>query len=159
MSVKAARLFARLQDADFYSGLHLAAANLLPNGKLGQSWLDVGCGPGLLTRIAAEKGHAACGIDRDPDMIAAARHLASRRGCGASFAVSDIETARAAAGRFDVVSASSLLVVLPNPAETLRQLVDLTKPEGRLLIVEASSRMSRARAAWLWLRGRLGRCG
>jgi len=159
VSAGAARLFARLEDANFYSGLHRVAANLLPGGQPGQSWLDVGCGPGILVRIAAEKGYAACGIDRDADMIATARSLAAGHGSLASFAVSDIETAAAANVRFDVVSASSLLVVLPKPVEALRQLVNLTKPEGRVLIIEAGSRMSRARAGRLWLRGRLGKRG
>ncbi len=156
MSVKAARLFAWLQDAEFYRGMHLAAASILPEGNPRQTWLDVGCGPGVLTRIAADKGYSARGIDCDPDMIERARYLSSERKNCAVFEVSDIETASRADERFDVVSASSLLVVLPDPAAALRQLVALTKPEGRVLIVEASSGMSRLRALLLALSGSLG---
>ena len=43
---RAARLFAWLQDAAFYRDLHIAAANLIANSE-NNTWLDVGCGPGL----------------------------------------------------------------------------------------------------------------
>ncbi len=145
MSASAARLFAFLQDAGFYRDMHLEAASLLTRGD-GRSWLDVGCGPGVLTRIAAERGYAARGVDRDPEMIAAAVRLAAERGSAAKFEVSDIEAALAGGVRYDVVSASSLLVVLSDPAAALRRLVSLAKPDGRVLIIEASPEMTRARA-------------
>ena len=156
MSARAARLFAWLQDADFYRGMHGAAARLLPDGSRTQSWLDVGCGPGILTRIAAEKGYSARGIDRDPDMIGMAWRLAAARKSHSTFEVSDIEKAVETGERFDVVSASSLLVVLPDPAAALRQLASLTKPGGRVLVIEASSKMSRLRALSVIQSGRLG---
>jgi SAM-dependent methyltransferase len=146
MSAAAARLFAWLQDAAFYREMHLAAANLLPAADDRRNWLDVGCGPGVLTRIAGERGYAARGIDRDPDMIEAAVRLAAERRNPAKFAVSDIETAIADEARYDVVSASSLLVVVPEPAAALRRLVSLAKPDGLVLVVEASREMTRARA-------------
>jgi len=51
MTNRAARLFTRLQDADVYGDIHLTAANLLGSADQ-RSWLDVGSGPGVLTRIA-----------------------------------------------------------------------------------------------------------
>jgi SAM-dependent methyltransferase len=145
MSAGAAWLFAWLQDAAFYHEMHLAAAELLPSGDQ-RAWLDVGCGPGVLTRIAAERGYAARGVDQDADMIEAAVRLAAERRSPAKFAVSDIETERADEARYDVVSGSSLLIVVPDPAATLRQLLSLAKPNGHVLIIEASRELTRGRA-------------
>jgi 2-polyprenyl-3-methyl-5-hydroxy-6-metoxy-1,4-benzoquinol methylase len=145
MSAGAARLFAWLQDAAFYREMHLTAAELLPGGDR-RAWLDVGCGPGVLTRIAAERGYAARGVDHDSDMIEAAVRLAAERRNPAKFAVSNIEAERADEARYDVVSASSLLVVVADPATTLRQLVSLAKPNGQALIIEASRELTRERA-------------
>src|SRR5260370_2981156 len=40
---------------------------------------DMGCGPGNLTALLAERSPAAteCGVDNSPEMIHAARHLAT----------------------------------------------------------------------------------
>ena len=114
-----------------------------------------GAGRDFLTRIAAGKGYRAEGVDH-PDMIAAARRLAVSRISSASFAVCGIEAAIQTGERFDVVSASSLLVVLPDPAASLRQLVLLTKPGGTVLIIEAAPSMSRSRALAMVASGRLG---
>jgi 2-polyprenyl-3-methyl-5-hydroxy-6-metoxy-1,4-benzoquinol methylase len=157
MTTFAVRLFSLLQSAEFYSELHVAAAELMVAAE-GRSWLDVGCGPGLLTRIAAGNGFVARGVDRDADMIDAARKLAEtdRR---ATFATSDIAGLVQAGERFDVVSASSLVVVTPNPSATLRALRGLVKPHGRLLVIEASPDMSRSRALRALLLGSLGKRG
>ena len=158
MSGVAARLFSRLQDAVFYRRLHEDAASLLGAGG-GRTWLDVGCGPGLLTRIAAGAGYEALGIDRDAAMIDAARRVAGSCGVAARFEQADLATLAGCEERFDVVSASSLLVVVPDPAAALRDLMDLTKPGGAVLIVEAAEAMSLARAGGLLFRGELGRGG
>ena len=156
MSVLAARLFAWLQDAAFYREAHLAAADLLPGGE-GRTWLDIGCGPGVLTRIAADRGYAARGIDRAPEMIDTAVRLAAERNSRAEFAVSDLDGAIASEARYDVVSASSLLVVLPDPAAALRRLMSLAKPDGLALIIEASGELTPGRAFSEALRRGFGR--
>jgi 2-polyprenyl-3-methyl-5-hydroxy-6-metoxy-1,4-benzoquinol methylase len=156
MSARAAKLFARVQDADFYREMHTTAVAALPSGE-GRTWLDVGCGPGLLARTAADRGYTARGIDRDPDMIAAAVRLAAERKSPATFAAIDVEAEAASGRRYDVVSASSLLVVVPDARATLRCLEELVKPRGTVLILEATSAMTRGRALALALGGRLGR--
>jgi ubiquinone/menaquinone biosynthesis C-methylase UbiE len=156
MSNLAAVLFTHLQDAEFYQRMHQEAAATLPDGQ-GRAWLDTGCGPGGLTRVASQKGYAARGIDRDPRMIGAARRLAANRNSPATFDVADLDTATATGERFDVVSASSLLVVLPDPKKALLQLQGLAKPGGAVLIVEASRGLTRTRAASEILSGRHGR--
>lgn len=150
-----AALFTRLQDADFYRGFHTTAADLMGKGN-GRSWLDVGTGPGLLARLAAERGYRAAGIDRSQAMIAAAKCIAANRQAQVSFTVSDIATELASGRRYDVVSAASLLAVTVDPSETLRQLKSLLAPGGRLLVIEASQQMSKWRALNMLLARRLG---
>ena len=57
-------LFTWLQGADFYRELHREAVEALPRGS-GETWLDVGTGPGLVARLAAANGYRATGIDAD----------------------------------------------------------------------------------------------
>lgn len=155
MSLAGAAVFDWLQGAGFYRALHQAAADLLPDGD-GHGWLDAGCGPGLLTRMAARKGYLATGIDRDPGMIARARALARKSGSDAVYCVSELGDAHLTAGGFDVVSASSLLVVASDPEAMLARLEALARPGGRVLIIEASPAMSRRRAFKALLSGGLG---
>ena len=83
-----------MQDAEFYRRLHAEAARVAGPGT-GKTWLDIGCGPGLLAQIAARAGYDALGVDRDPDMIAAARRLSAERGASARFEQADLGTLRA----------------------------------------------------------------
>lgn len=148
-------VFDWLQGACFYRAMHHAASDLLPDGE-GCTWLDAGCGPGLLTRIAARKGYRATGIDRDPSMVARAGMLARKRGSTAEYRVSDLSDPHLSAGGYDVVSASSLLVVASDPVAMLGRLVALAKPGGRVLIIEAAPGMSRRLAFKAVFSGGLG---
>jgi ubiquinone/menaquinone biosynthesis C-methylase UbiE len=155
MSAAAVRLFTRLQNAQFYRDLHRDAGHLVAERPAGR-WLDIGCGPGLWAGLAAEQGHQVLGVDRDPDMVDAARKSAGVASNNPAFAVGDTESLLASGERFDVVSASSLIVVTPDPARTLEQLVELTGEGGVVLVLEASPQMSRIRALGKVLFGRLG---
>lgn len=136
----AARLFTRLQAAAFYRHLHETAVEALPPGD-GRPWIDVGCGPGLIPRLAAARGYTAVGIDRDPSMVAAAGRQ-TRPGC--SFLTGGLDSLEP--GTAAVVSASSLLAVLPDPRAGLARLWDAVSPGGTLLIIEASPAMTLAHA-------------
>ena len=152
-------LFARLQAAAFYRGLHETAAGFAGVAQGDRTWLDVGCGPGVFARIVAARGFLVRGIDRDPGMIAMAERLAAMHGMTIEFAVSDLADEVATGRRHDVVSASSLVVVTPDPRETLQHLLVLAKPDGRVIVIEAAPAMTRGRALRQWLRGGLGSGG
>lgn len=138
MGYFSAKLFVWLQGADFYKNLHHEAIEQLSDGE-GKKWIDVGCGPGLLARLAAAKGYDAIGIDRDPSMIREAVKIARNMNSSARFEVGDVfhippESA-------DVVSASSLLATLEDKRGGFEALLQAVKPGGTLLIIEPTDRM------------------
>jgi SAM-dependent methyltransferase len=166
VSVLSTALFSWVQGAAFYEQTHRAAVELLPSGA-GRSWLDVGCGPGLVTRLASQRGYDALGIDRDAAMVRAARR--AKHG-GEHYEVSDLEGA-ARGVRADVVSAASLLYVLRDPEKGVALLWRCVQPAGHLLVVETTRDMTPERASrilgktargrrlalLLWARARRGR--
>lgn len=137
-------LFTWLQGADFYRALHREAVETLPAGN-GETWLDIGSGPGLVTRFAAERGYHAIGIDTDPQMVTAAKRIAQREHSAAEFQTGDFSTLPAESAH--VVSAASLLAVLPDREAGLRSLWRLLRPGGTLLIVEPTRQMTSENAA------------
>ncbi len=72
MGSLSARFFDYIQEADFYRDLHREAVALLPAGA-GQTWFDIGCGPGLVARLAHARGYDAVGFDLDADVTRLAR--------------------------------------------------------------------------------------
>jgi ubiquinone/menaquinone biosynthesis C-methylase UbiE len=144
-----APLFRWLSGADFYATVHAEAVARAPAGR---TWIDVGCGPGLVTSLAARRGFEAKGYDASEAMIAAAR---ARAGTLASFEVASLDALVASGVTADVVSAASLLFVLPDPARAIGQLFRLVAPGGSLLLVETTPAM-RPRAAWARMSGRRG---
>lgn len=141
MSRATAKLFSWLQGADFYRLLYQEALEQLPPGG-GQRFLDVGCGPGLLTRRAASRGYRAVGVDSDPDMVRTAEELAREHGSSATFRLGAVTDLRERAGSADVVAAASLLAVLADKEAGLRSLWSSVRPGGTLLIVEPTDRLS-----------------
>jgi 2-polyprenyl-3-methyl-5-hydroxy-6-metoxy-1,4-benzoquinol methylase len=130
----------------FYADLHIQAAAMIPAvpNPAGARWIDVGCGPGLMTRIAASFGYEATGIDTSQSMVATARRQAAREGSAAQFRRGGVADLPIGAAR--VVSALSLLAVLTDPVAGVRQLWDAVAPGGSLLVVEPSERMTPAAA-------------
>ncbi len=132
-------LFTWLQGAPFYRDLHRRAVDSLPVGA-GEIWIDVGCGPGLMTRMAAERNYRAKGFDLNPSMVKAARRLARVHRSAAEFDVGDIAGLQDQTA--DVVSAASLLAVLDDKRSALNHLWRCVRPCGHLLIIEPTSKMS-----------------
>ena len=135
-----AALFEWLADTSVYRDIHVEAALLLPPAERGRRWLDVGCGPGLMTRTAAGQGYDALGVDTSASMIRAARRLSRDRNSTAQFEVGKAGDPRP--GSADVVSAASLLYVVPDPEEVAAAMWDAVRPGGTVLVVETTASMT-----------------
>jgi SAM-dependent methyltransferase len=96
--------------------------------------LDLGCGTGSLSLLAAEQGHRVTGVDASPAMVGRAR--AKLAGRDAVFLVGDAAAPPVGEQRFDVVLVRHVLWALPDPGRALRQWRGLLRPGGRLVLVE-----------------------
>lgn len=96
--------------------------------------LDLGCGTGSLSLLAAEQGHRVTGVDLSPAMVDLAR--AKLAGRDAVFLVGDAALPPVGEQRFDVVLVRHVLWALPEPGRALRRWWGLLRPGGRLVLVE-----------------------
>ncbi|MEV5090164.1 class I SAM-dependent methyltransferase [Streptomyces griseoincarnatus] len=96
--------------------------------------LDLGCGTGSLSLLAAEQGHRVTGVDRSPAMVQPARQkLAGRH---AAFLTGDAARPPVDGERYDAVLVRHVLWTLPEPGRVLRRWRGLLRPGGRLVLVE-----------------------
>ncbi|MES4892056.1 class I SAM-dependent methyltransferase [Streptomyces sp. NPDC096012] len=96
--------------------------------------LDLGCGTGTLSLLAAEQGHRVTAVDRSPAMVQRARAKLA----GHDAVVLQGEAATPPVGRrhFDAVLVRHVLWTLPDPAGALRHWRGLLRPGGRFVLVE-----------------------
>ena len=96
--------------------------------------LDVGCGPGLLPAIFAENGCLALGIDSSCDMFHDSLHP--------DLVVADALAFPLKPSTFNLLTASNLLFLLPDPLSALKEMVRLLAPNGEIALLNPSKKMS-----------------
>ncbi len=94
----------------------------------GSRVLDVGCGPGLFPAILERSNCRAFGVDLDPASFRPPR-LHTRLG------VADALCLPFPAAAFDLVTASNLLFLLPQPHLALDEMLRVLAPTGRLALL------------------------
>jgi SAM-dependent methyltransferase len=128
-----------------------AAGNLLRPAKLrsyelmgvqeGHQILDVGCGPGIDTVALAHRVGASgrvVGIDRDPQMLAAASAHAEAEGVAAWVTHRDADAAELPfdPNTFDACRSERLFQHLLHPEQVLAEMVRVTRPGGCVVVVD-----------------------
>ncbi|MEJ0062442.1 MAG: bifunctional 2-polyprenyl-6-hydroxyphenol methylase/3-demethylubiquinol 3-O-methyltransferase UbiG [Alphaproteobacteria bacterium] len=109
----------------------------------GLSFLDLGCGGGILAEPLARLGAAVTGVDAAPEAIRAARAHAAGAGLRVDYRQGSAEQLRAAGEKFSCVCALEIIEHVADPAEFLRDVTHLVAPGG-LLIVSTLNRTAKS---------------
>lgn len=107
----------------------------------GWTALDVGSGPGLLPMLLSERGCRSYGCDLDMAALRGRLHPA--------LAQADAVRLPFPSAAFDLVTASNVLFLLPDPAAALSEMTRLLRPGGIVALLNPSEHMSIAAATEL----------
>jgi len=102
----------------------------------GATVLDVGCGPGRdVNVLAATKTYRVVGVDIDLSMLGAAR-MGTAPGTSATFICADANRLPFSDRTFDAVRSERMLQHLPDPAGAVTEMTRVTRPGGRLVLID-----------------------
>jgi ubiquinone/menaquinone biosynthesis C-methylase UbiE len=96
----------------------------------GATFLDAGCGAGLVVRLATDRGASTSGLDASAGLLAVARERTPQ----ADFETGEIEALPYADARFDVVTAFNSIQYAADPAAAVAELARVCRPGGSVAI-------------------------
>ncbi|HVW73339.1 MAG TPA: methyltransferase domain-containing protein [Rhizomicrobium sp.] len=132
-----ARPFSELAVHSEADGLRrtLAAAQLKPHMQV----LDVACGPGIVACAAAAQARHVTGIDLTPAMIEQAMERQQRGGLtNLTWRIGDATGLPFPDRSFDVVLTRYSFHHMPDPIASLREMKRVTRPDGRIVVIDAT---------------------
>jgi ubiquinone/menaquinone biosynthesis C-methylase UbiE len=99
--------------------------------------LDVACGPGAFVLAVAPRVRFALGFDLTPEMLRQARQFqAEKQIANTAFVLGDADSLPFPDACFDLVSCQHAFHHITKPEPVLAEMIRVTKPEGRLLILD-----------------------
>jgi ubiquinone/menaquinone biosynthesis C-methylase UbiE len=99
--------------------------------------LDVACGPGTFVLALAPRVHFARGIDLTEEMVRrASAFQIEQQISNACFDCGDAEQLPYPEAAFDLVFCQCSLHHMPKPAAVVKEMARVTKPEGRIVIID-----------------------
>lgn len=98
--------------------------------------LEVAVGSGLNLPYYTDAVTRAVGVDLSRGMLNAAEATALSRGRSITFVQMDAEHLAFRDGQFDTVAISLALCTVPNPEATLREMIRVCRPGGRIVMLE-----------------------
>jgi ubiquinone/menaquinone biosynthesis C-methylase UbiE len=101
--------------------------------KAGEHWLDLACGTGAMSELAARAGAEVVGVDLAPGLIETARERAREQGLKIDYRVGDCERLEGIDdASVDVVSSTCGIMFAPDHEATARELARVVRPGGRI---------------------------
>lgn len=125
-----------------------ALVELVPEDP-GARWIDVACGPGVVSRAIAEKVGSVAGVDLTPAMIEEARRRAGEEGVrNAGFAIGDATALDFADATFDGALTRLSLHHVPAAARVVGEMARVVRPGGAIVLSDLAADRDREAAAW-----------
>lgn len=127
-----------LQDSQIGNRWMEAFNKYFPSDKKALNILDIGTGAGYFAILLASQGHRTTGIDLTPEMIAAAKDLASKHESNAQFLVMDAMHLDFPDESFDAVVSRNLTWTIPDIPTAYSEWCRVLKPGGVLINFDAN---------------------
>jgi SAM-dependent methyltransferase len=125
-----------------------ALVELVP-ADAGADWIDVACGPGVVSRAAASRVGSVSGVDLTPAMIEEAARRAGEEGVeNVRFALGDATALDFADGSFDGAITRLSLHHIPAPRRVAAEMARVVRPGGWVLVSDIVGDEDGAAAAW-----------
>ncbi len=125
-----------------------ALIELVPEDA-GAAWIDVACGPGVISRAIACRVGSVSGIDLTPAMIEEAQRRAREEGIdNVSFALGDATALDLPDASFDGAITRLSLHHIPVPGRVLAEMARVVRPGGWVAVSDLAAEPDGEAAAW-----------
>lgn len=125
-----------------------ALVEMVPEDALA-NWLEVACGPGLISRAMASRVGSVAGVDLTPAMVEEATRAASSEGIeNVDFAIGDVTALEFPAASFDGAITRFSFHHIPVPSRVLGEMVRVVRPGGWIVVGDQVTDDDCGGAAW-----------
>jgi ubiquinone/menaquinone biosynthesis C-methylase UbiE len=144
----------------FARRLDLFRSILTRHVRPGDSWVDLGCGSGVLSQELLDLGATVVAVDGSPQMLSHAREQMGSQYAGrVNWIQSDVQSIGALNdGAYDGVLCSSVLEYLDRPEALLKEVARILSPGG-VLVISLPPTLSAVRVLQKGIRALMGMIG